>query len=56
MKDGGLEGVGLRVKNGECRIKSEKLRVVVKGGIINFLNKGHLQNFRTLGQPFLGEK
>ena len=32
-----MGGVGLRVKNGWCRIKSEELRVGVKGGIRNKL-------------------
>ena len=33
-----MEGVGLRVKNGGCRIKSEELRVGVKGGYQKFVD------------------
>ena len=48
-----MEGVGLRGKNGEFRIKSEELRVGVKGEYQKFGTRGCIQNFRTLGQPLM---
>ena len=41
-----MEGVGLIVKNGGCRIKSEELRVGVgvRGGIQNVLTKACIQS------------
>ena len=58
-----MEGVWLTVQNGGCWIKSEAWRVGVRGGqkfvegcnLILLVTEGHMQNFKTLVQPLLGE-